>query len=218
MHPFVKICGLRNPEDARLAYELGADAIGFVNYAKSPRHVTPEEVRFCCAGLPATLKKVLVCVNASRDEILPYLEAGCNVVQLHGQETPEFARSLPCEVWLALRLGQASDGLRARDFPCSRIVCDSAPRHAELPGGTGETGDWQLARDFTAKSSLPVLLAGGLHVGNVRQALLEVGAAGVDLSSGVESAPGIKDPTKIAAFLRLLNAQLRGRPDRRQQP
>jgi phosphoribosylanthranilate isomerase len=204
MSPYVKICGLRKAEDARLACELGADAIGFVNYAKSPRHVTPEEVRRCCAGLPPSLQKVLVCVNASRDEILPYLNAGCNVVQLHGQETSEFARSLPCEVWLALRLGQASDGLRARDFPCSRVICDSAPHHAELPGGTGETGDWQLARDFTAESPLPVLLAGGLHIGNVRQALLHVGAAGIDLSSGVESSPGIKDPAKIAAFLRLL--------------
>ncbi|MEN9361026.1 MAG: hypothetical protein RL095_2561 [Verrucomicrobiota bacterium] len=204
MPPFVKICGLREADHARLACDLGADAIGFVNFPKSPRHVSPEQVRLCCAGLPASLKKVLVCVNAKRDEILPYLEAGCDVVQLHGQESPEFARSLPCEVWLALRLGQASDGLRARDFPCSRVVCDSAPRHAELPGGTGETGDWELARDFIASSPLPVLLAGGLHVGNVRQALQFVEADGVDLSSGVESAPGVKDPAKIAAFLRLL--------------
>jgi len=186
----VKICGLTRREDVELAVGCGADFVGFVLWKGSKRYVPPELLPELTRGVSGA-RKVGVFVDAALEDIRRAVElGGLDVVQLHGSESAEFARSIDfAEVWKA-----SYD----ETFPAARLVCD-APR-----GGSGLPGDRARAAELARKRK--IMLAGGVDPGNARELLLRVRPAGIDLASGVESSPGIKDANKI----RELFQQLKG--------
>ena len=204
MPPFVKICGLSTPESLDAAIRLGATHIGLVHYEPSPRHIdlkTAAELRQRAEG---KVKVALLLVNASQQvtgEALSKVRP--DIIQFHGNETPEWLarvkQLVPAEVWKAVGLKDAGTLERIRQYEgaADRILFD-APA-AALPGGTGARFDWSLLRNH--RHSMDWGVAGGLTPANVAQAIAETGAPLVDVSSGVESAPGVKDVDKIAAFL-----------------
>ena len=175
----VKICGITRLCDAECAIEAGADYLGFVLVRSSKRFISPEALARM-AALP--VKKVGVFADAGLDFICEMVETGhLDVVQLHGNETPEFARSIDfAEVWKA-----SYDA----DFPAARLVCDG-PR-----GGSGLFGDHRKAAELA--KNRPIMLAGGITPDNAPELAKLVRPAGIDLAGGVESSPGIKDPLKI---------------------
>jgi len=195
---WVKICGVTRVEDARVVAESGADAIGFNFWSQSPRYVDPPAARRIGAELPSTVTRVGVFVDASRDEIEAIAEeALLDVVQLHGSEPPDLARSLSRRVIRAVRARTPGDLDGLADYPASALLVDAFV--AGEPGGTGRRADWELARAACALG--PVILAGGLDPENVGSAIHAVRPYGVDVASGVEAAPGLKDATKIRAFV-----------------
>lgn len=205
MNPYIKICGISKEEHIAKLIERKTDAIGFVAYPPSPRYVTPEQVRELCKTIPANIARVLVVVNMNKEDIQAYLDAGIDTLQFHGDESAEFAKSFTCDVWRAVRLKDESQIDQELEFPCSKFVLDAAPKNASLPGGTGELGDWNLSKAFVDKSPKPVLIAGGIKLENFHDALNITGAQGLDLSSGVETSPGIKSSQKIDLFFSKLN-------------
>lgn len=202
----VKICGIRRPEDALLAAELGAWAIGFIFHAPSPRAIDPSEARRIVDQLRrnnrgADVLAAGVFVDRSIGEIREIAEiAGLDVVQLHGAELPSVASAVRArEVWKAFRVGPAFDSDAALRFPSvARILLDTYRR--DRPGGTGEVFDWTIAREIARKRSL--ILAGGIRPENVTAAIEVVRPFAIDVSSGVESAPGVKDPELLRALFR----------------
>lgn len=204
----VKICGLKTPEALNVALESGADMVGFVFYPPSPRHVGPEAARVLEAGVKGRARKVALTVDAT-DELLADIVAALkpDLLQLHGSETPErvaVVRSrfgLP--VMKALPIASRADlsPIRLYAHVADRLIFDArAPKEATRPGGLGTPFDWTLLRDLDA--GVPFMLSGGLDAENVTEALRVTRAPGVDVSSGVERAPGVKDPDKIRAFIR----------------
>jgi len=194
-----KICGITRVEDALAAVEAGADAIGLVFYAKSPRAVTVQQARAIIQALPPFVTPVGLFVNASRCELGEILDAvPLALLQFHGDETPA-----DCEGWhrpyiKALRV-KASDDIAAgcEAFTgASGILLDTYVEG--VPGGTGEAFDWSLVPQGLAK---PIILAGGLTADNVAAAIAQVRPYAVDVSGGVEQAKGLKDPAKIRAFM-----------------
>ncbi|MEA4862041.1 MAG: N-(5'-phosphoribosyl)anthranilate isomerase [Victivallaceae bacterium] len=183
----VKICGLTRHCDAALADVLGADYLGAVLYPKSPRGVTPEQLSGLFDGCRA--RRVGVFVNATMEFIRYAVRlGGLHVVQLHGAESAEFAKEINfAEVWAA-RFDPS--------FPAARLVADSPG------GGTGKPCDWTRASELARLR--PVMLAGGLDASNAVAAAMAVRPAGLDLSSGVEFAPGIKDENKLRAFFQII--------------
>lgn len=203
---FVKICGITRKEDLRCAVESGASAIGFIAYRKSPRYISPQKVEDLLGVCPADIKKVVVTVNASLDEINEYIAAGIDTVQLHGSESVSFAESINnAEIWRAVRLHSQEQITEFRNFPCSTFVIDSFVKDSKIPGGTGHKANWELAAEFNEAVSVPVLLAGGITEENAVKGLDEVGCFGLDLSSGVELEPGIKCCDKIRSFFNALS-------------
>lgn len=197
----IKICGMTNPQDAEAAIEAGADALGFVFYAKSPRSIEPAVAKRIIAHLPPFVIPVGVFVNQDRDTIRNVFdECGLAFVQLHGDETPTFCESLGRPVLRALRLRDRSSLLALAEYKgrmgVRGFVVDAFSTQAY--GGTGETVDWSLAHEVARVA--PVILAGGLTSGNVQEAIRHVQPYGVDVSSGVELSPGQKDHEKIRSF------------------
>lgn len=194
-----KICGITRIEDALAAVEAGADAIGFVFYAKSPRAVSVQQARAIIAALPPFITTVGLFVNASRCELNETLDAvPLDLLQFHGDETPEECDGYHRPYIKALRV-KAGDDIAAacRAYgKASGILLDAYV--AGVPGGTGETFDWALIPDDLEK---PVILAGGLTSANVAQAIAQVRPYAVDVSGGVEKSKGIKDRDKILAFM-----------------
>lgn len=196
----VKICGITKPEDAKLAAELGAHAIGLNFYDDSPRCITPFAAAELIRRLPPFVAPVGVFVNWDEAPVVALCKAlGLTAAQLHGDESPQVvervARRMP--VIKALRLGQGS---AAPDFSRYRsasafLLDTNVPGHY---GGTGATGNWHLAR--VAAQSHRIILAGGLTPENVGEAIRIVRPYAVDVASGVESRPGKKDPAKLQAF------------------
>ncbi len=204
----MKICGLRTPEHIDAAAQAGADYVGFVFFAKSPRHVEIAQARTLAMATPKGMKRVALCVNAD-DATLDEITANVplEMLQLHGQESPErvaeIRRRYGLPVMKAVGVADADDlaALDAYGAVADQLLVDAKPpRNAELPGGNGLAFDWRLiaGRDWP----VPWMLAGGLTPENVALALEMTGASQVDVSSGVESAPGIKDTQKIARFCR----------------
>jgi len=195
----VKICGITNVEDALLAAEAGADALGFMFCESSPRYLSPAEASAIIRQLPPFLFRVGVFVNATEDVIRRTVaECGLDRVQLHGDETPDFCRQLPVPVIKALRVKDA-DSLRALSgYDVIACLLDSFV--PGVPGGTGAAFNWELALQAKA-SGQRIILAGGLTPDNIVQAVRKVQPYGVDVSSGVESSPGKKDPAKVRMFI-----------------
>jgi phosphoribosylanthranilate isomerase len=202
----IKICGITNLEDALLAAALGADALGFIFYAKSPRKVPPEAARKIIAQLPPFVSAVGVFVD---EEAAVVQQVAAQVrldwVQLHGQESPEYCRSLGRRVIKAFRIQDQDSLRRLADY---RGVAQALLLDTYKPGqvgGTGEVFDWHLARE--AKKYGPIILAGGLTPDNVAQAIVTALPHAVDAASGTEAAPGRKDPEKLRAFFAAVSDQ-----------
>ena len=204
MRPRVKICGVRRLEDALLAAELGADAVGFVFWPESPRFIDPYRARDIARRLPPFLTTVGVFVDQPADFVNGVADLmALGAVQFHGKEAPsEYAR-VSHRVIKAVAVGDAFD--RGRDLdPVPPHVTVLLDAHDPIRrGGTGKAIDWAIAAD--AAQHRRVILSGGLHPANVRSAIDAVRPYAVDVSSGVESAPGVKDGDKLRAFFAALN-------------
>jgi len=195
----IKICGITNIDDAWAAAEAGADALGFVFHASSPRCVTPAQVKAIVRSLPARVCTVGVFVNRPSDEVLQIAKScGLDFVQLHGGESPDYCRRFPRERLIkAVSFEGEQDVAAKAAYPVRAFLVDA--RDPVRLGGTGKTCDWDLARRFAARH--PLILAGGLNAANVGAALEAVRPLAVDLSSGVEAAPGKKDHQKLHALI-----------------
>ncbi|MDO9367010.1 MAG: phosphoribosylanthranilate isomerase [Sphingopyxis sp.] len=205
MPPLVKICGLTTPEAVDEAIRLGATHIGLVHYGPSQRHVDLDKAAALRHHAGSRVKVALLLVNASPQAFgLAYGTVRPDIVQFHGNETPEWIAAIkqhvPVEAWKAVGLKDAGTLERSRKYQgvADRLLFD-APAQA-LPGGTGTRFDWSLLTGY--RHYMDWGLAGGLTPDNVAEALAATGAPLVDVSSGVESAPGVKDVDKIAAFLK----------------
>lgn len=196
----IKICGLTNVSDALAAVDAGADALGFMFYEASPRHLTAEAAAKIIRRLPPFVAKVGVFVNASAGAIQRTAEAcGFDTLQLHGEETPEFCREFPkLKIVKAFRIKDAASLQALPPYETDAWLLDSFV--PGKPGGTGEKFNWELAAE-AKESGRPVILAGGLTPENIAEAVHEVWPFGVDVSSGVESAPGRKDHARIRDFI-----------------
>ena len=199
-----KICGITRIDDALAAVAAGADAIGFVFYAKSPRGVTAAQARAIIAALPPFVTTVGLFVNASACELNETLDAvPLDLLQFHGDETAE-----ECEGWhrpyikaLRVKAGDDIAAACAAYASASGILLDTYVEG--VPGGTGQAFDWSLIPQGLSK---PIILAGGLSVQNVAQAIAQVQPYAVDVSGGVEKSKGIKDHDKIRAFMQAVRA------------
>ena len=193
-----KICGMTQIKDAVFAVEQGADAVGFIFYNKSPRSVTMKIAKEIIAQLPPFVDTVGVFVNESADRVNKIAEyCGLDLVQLHGEESPAFCRKIRRRVIKAFRVKDLQSIKLLQDYAVSGFLLDTFSD--ELQGGTGKVFDWNLA--LPAKKIGPVIMAGGLTPRNIKQAIRQVRPYGVDVCSGVEKEPGIKDPEKVRAFL-----------------
>ena len=196
----VKICGMTRVEDARAAADAGADAVGLVFYEKSPRYTEPAAARRIARAVPPFVSRVGVFVDAPRDTLLRLIrDIPLDVVQLHGDEPPEACRDLPARVITGFRVRDrhSLSALAAYAKVADALLLDAWS--ARSPGGTGTVFDWSLARD--ERVGLPLILAGGLNPGNVAEAIRVARPWGVDVSSGVESAPGLKDHARMREFI-----------------
>jgi len=206
----IKICGITDPGDARTAIQAGADAVGLNFYPASPRFITPAKARQICQVLPAEIVKVGIFVNAEAKDVCQVRnELELNLIQLHGDETPEYiARLGNRPVIRAFRMGP--EGLQPVFVyleECRRLGC--VPKLVLLDalsqgfyGGTGKTADWSVCAQYPGHEGVPpLILAGGLTESNVAQAIYQVRSAGVDTAGGVESSPGQKDPAAVIAFV-----------------
>ena len=201
-----KICGLSTADSVGAAVRHGASHVGFVFFPKSPRHVTAGQMQALAAGVPGHVAKVAVLVDPD-DELLAALTPLVDILQLHGAETPERTAAIADvtkrEVWKAVSVRTRADLAAAPAYrgAAQRILYDAKPPPgADLPGGLGLRFDWTLLNGFD--HPLPWALSGGIDIANVARAVSSTGASLVDISSGVETAPGVKDVDKIAAFLK----------------
>ncbi len=202
----VKICGLTRAEDAALAVELGADALGFIFWPKSPRATTIANVRAIGRSLPAFVTRVGVFVDASPDEVAATAaDAGLDAVQLHGDEDVERYTAIDARVIKGLPLDDDAAVERVIDLPAHVTpLVDAADR--ERRGGTGRLADWARAARVSARR--PIVLAGGLSADNVADAIRHVHPWAIDVSSGVEDAPGVKNAARLRQLFDVL-ARLR---------
>jgi phosphoribosylanthranilate isomerase len=198
----VKVCGITRPEDAELAVELGAWALGFVLWPGSPRAADPAVAAGIAAAMRRRVELVGVFVNPTLDEVAQAAEAlHLSHLQLHGDEGPAFcaeaARRTGAKVIKAVRVAGPADFQDLERFHTDFHLLDTAARG--MRGGSGQTWDWGLAARRRRK--VPAILAGGLTAENVAAGIAAVDPYAVDVSSGVEAAPGVKDPEKVAAFM-----------------
>lgn len=204
----VKICGMTNLEDALCAAQNGAAALGFIFHPPSPRYIDPQKAREIIDRLPSHLVKVGVFVN-EKEQVISQIFKDCrlDMLQLHGDETPEFCRRFPARrVIKALELRNEEDLGRVGRYDVAAILVDT--RHAGLYGGTGMTSNWDLAQ----KVVKPVILSGGLKEDNVLEGLQKVRPAALDINSGVEERPGKKDAIKIKQIMQIIQQATTGEP------
>jgi phosphoribosylanthranilate isomerase len=195
----VKICGLTNVEDALAAAQAGADLLGFVLWEKSPRHVTIETAREIARQLPPGTRRVGVFVDAAVKQVMFSLRiCDFSALQFHGQESPSFCRQFGVMTIKAFRVRDAGSLQAMPGYDTDAFLLDSQVEGQ--PGGTGETFDWPLAA-AAKKFNKPIFLAGGLTPQNVAAAVRAARPFGVDVSSGVEAAPGKKDAQKMRDFV-----------------
>src|SRR5438132_3935637 len=197
----IKICGITNSNDALACAAAGVDMIGLNFYEQSPRYIRPDRARTIARTLPLSIQAVGIFVDTPVEEIRRVArDVGLRVVQLHGSESPEMCAELArdFEIIKALQIGGGFGAQRASAYPMCTILLDTYEEG--MPGGTGDVGDWELAR-ATKKFASRLILAGGLSPENVTQAIATVNPDGVDVCSSVESAPGVKDLGRIQQFV-----------------
>lgn len=204
MRTRAKICGITRVEDVHAVANAGCDAIGFVFYPPSPRHVTLEQAEILIQSVPAYVQAVGLFVNSHADEIHAILnKVPLDILQFHGDETPEQCQAIAQQVgrrwYKAIQvkpdLNVVAEIQRYQDAGASAVLLDAW--HPDLKGGTGHSFDW----DTFPKLNIPLILAGGLNPDNIEQAILTTQAYAVDVSGGVESAKGIKDQQLIERFM-----------------
>jgi phosphoribosylanthranilate isomerase len=205
---FLKICGITNLDDAAHAVEHGATALGFVLWPRSPRFVQRDDVARIVAQLPATVTTVGVFVNESSDEIARTMErTNLTAIQLHGDEPPAYGNALAWPILRSVTLETASR-IAQQWSDDTTLLLDAAD--PERRGGTGQQVDWEAAAALAGKYR--VVLAGGLTPANVTEAITRVHPYGVDVSTGVEDAPGVKNRDKVAQFLACARKAMMGDP------
>jgi phosphoribosylanthranilate isomerase len=193
----VKICGITRLEDPLLAVRLGADALGFNFWPRSKRYLPPAEARAIVTRLPPFVAAVGVFVDPTRDEVLRAVDQSrIGLAQLHGDEPPALCVSLPVPVLKGIRVSDAHSLAQLASYEVQGFLLDSA---TPAYGGSGVSCDWSLVAEVAAE--LPIVLAGGLSPENVAAAVRTVRPWAVDVASGVESAPGRKDPEKLRLFI-----------------
>lgn len=199
MSTIVKICGVTSVEDGLAVAEAGADALGLMFYEPSSRHVSLRTAAEISRAVPPFLLKVGVFVDAESDQVMQAIETcGLNLLQFHGDESPEYCRSFPVMTIKAFRMRDTQSLAILPAYDTGAWLLDAYVPGAV--GGTGEAFNWELAIE-ARKLGRPIFLAGGLTPGNVAAAIRQVQPYGVDVSSGVESAPGRKDHAKVRAFV-----------------
>jgi phosphoribosylanthranilate isomerase len=202
----VKICGITSVEDAQAAVAAGADALGFVFFPPSPRHITPPQARHIIRTLPPFVTTVGLFVDVPAAMIHDIAgRCGLDRIQLHGHEPPEFCRLFTPPVIKAFRMKTACSLSSLADYEVAAFLLDAYVEGA-LPGGTGKSFSWELAA--RAKPYGPVILAGGLTAENVAAAIVQTRPYGVDVSTGVERSPGVKDHAKVRRFIARAKAAL----------
>ncbi|WP_460595184.1 phosphoribosylanthranilate isomerase [Geomonas sp. Red276] len=195
----VKICGITSVEDALMAAQAGADALGFIFFEKSPRFLDTEKAASIISSLPPFIQVVGLFVNAPLEFVNETADrCRLDIVQLHGDESPEYCRQVRRRVMKAFRVRGMESLATMPDYRVAGFVLDAYSPNAY--GGTGDRFDWECA--VAAKSHGPIVLAGGLEPENVASAVAQVAPYGVDVSSGVELSPGVKDPEKVRSFIR----------------
>lgn len=210
----IKICGITQPDQGCAIATMGATALGFICVPASPRYVTPDQIRAVVEQLPENIDRIGVFASTSCEEIAKTVaSSGLNAVQLHGDESLEFCYHLRSvlpnvEIIKALRVGslQALEQADVYTTCVDTLLLDAY--HPQQLGGTGKTLDWANLQQF--QPSCPWLLAGGLTPDNVLDALNQVRPNGIDLSSGVERAPGDKDLSKVAQLFEQLRKKVKG--------
>ena len=203
MVPRIKICGITRAEDAHLAADLGAWAVGFIFWPGSRRSIEPQRARDIVQGLPPFVVPVGVFVNqpaAEVEETATFVRLGA--VQLHGEEQPAMARALSHRVIKAVPLDAEGHALGLDDWPDTLVLLDA--HDTVRRGGTGRRIDWNAAA--AVARTRPIVLAGGLRAENVGEAVATVRPAAIDISSGVEAAPGLKDHTRMRALFAAIAA------------
>ncbi len=204
MNTQVKICGITNLADAQAAIEAGADALGFIFYEKSPRYMTIPAVAEIFKKSTLRIMRVGVFVNAPEDFVLRAVaECGLSLLQFHGDEPPEFCTQFDVMSMKAFRIRDVESLKDLPKYPTDAWLLDACS--AENLGGSGEKFNWQIAVE-AQKFGRPVFIAGGLTPENVAGAVRHVKPFGVDVSSGVESSPGMKDHAKVRAFIRAVRS------------
>ena len=198
----IKICGITNLEDASFAVECGADALGFNFYPKSPRYGAPESVKEIIAKIPDGITKVGVFVNHDALEVKKIVEyCRLDLVQLHGDESPEYCRQLPSSLLIKAFSPRGEGDLRTlSSYPVRAILVDTYD--PVRYGGTGKRSDWRLA--VKVKETHPLIIAGGLNADNIREVIEIVSPHAVDINSGAESSPGRKDPEKVRKIIEIV--------------
>jgi phosphoribosylanthranilate isomerase len=212
MTPEIKICGLTTPDAVDVAIDAGADYVGFVFFPPSPRHLGFEAARTLGARVRGRAKKVALSVDADNDWLAASIEAlKPDMLQLHGRETPERVAAvrsrfrLPVMKSIPIATRADLSPIRLYAHVADRLIFDArAPRESTRPGGLGKRFDWKLLAGIDP--DIPYMLSGGLDASNVAEALRITHARAVDVSSGVEREPGLKDPDKIRAFVRAVRA------------
>jgi len=194
----IKICGITRLEDAIAASELGVDALGFVFYDRSPRYIQPADAAAIIKQLPDSVSAVGLFVNPTQQQIDETLEScPLDIIQLHGDESADFCRAQTLPVMKAVAVSCADDLKCVASYNCAVLLDAKAP--AGVFGGTGTSFDWSLLEGFS--HPFPLILAGGLNAENITAALAVRQWFAVDVSSGVEMSPGLKDAGKMRAFV-----------------
>lgn len=203
----IKICGIKTPDMLEATIEAGADMVGFMHFSRSPRHATIEQLATLISQARGRIQTCVVLVNPDNSCVAEVAALGPDWIQLHGPETPHRVEAIRAEagveIMKVLPIGSAEDVAHVADFieVADRILLDAKPpKGADRPGGLGEPFDWALLKALDP--SIPFMLSGGLTPQTVADAIRTVRPLGVDVSSGVESAPGIKDKGLIEAFIR----------------
>jgi phosphoribosylanthranilate isomerase len=200
----IKICGITNVADGLAAAEAGADMIGLMFYDKSPRHITLPAAVEISRALPPFVVRVGVFANPTEEEVLRAIaDCGVTMLQFHGEEPPEFCTQFGVMSMKAFRIRDAKTLEELPHYATDAYLLDAYS--AEARGGTGEKFNWEIAIE-AQQFGKPIFLAGGLTPENVAKAVIQVEPFGVDVSSGVESAPGKKDQAKVRAFIQAVRA------------